>query len=95
MIDHKGPSAAKPQPNRIISRKDAKAAKENGLSFRPRGEIFLRSVALGMTRIGVSLGDFAPWREEFRLRVSQCYIRASERCAAHRVKTFVPFVPSW
>ena len=67
MIDHKGPSAAKPQLNRIISRKDAKAAKENGLSFRPRGEIFLRSLAfaLGMTRLGVSLGDFAPWREEF------------------------------
>ena len=66
MINHKGPSAAEPQPNRIISRKDAKAAKENKLSFRPRGEIFLRSLAcVGMTRLGVSLGDFVPWREEF------------------------------
>jgi hypothetical protein len=30
---------------RNISRKDAKAAKESILSFRPKGEIFLRSLA--------------------------------------------------
>jgi hypothetical protein len=66
MIDHKGPSAAKPQLNRIISRKDAKAAKENGCHFDQGEKSFLDpSHSLGMTRIGMSLGDFAPWREEF------------------------------
>src|SRR4030095_6104984 len=39
------PSAAAPQPNRNVSRKGAKAAKKKALSFRPKGEIFLRSLA--------------------------------------------------
>jgi hypothetical protein len=38
-------SAAAPQPNRNVSRKGAKAAKKQALSFRPTGEIFPRSLA--------------------------------------------------
>ena len=52
---------------RSISRKTAKAAKET-VSFRPKGEIFLRSphISFGMTPwAGVSFGDFVPWQDEF------------------------------
>src|SRR5687768_1016596 len=46
-------------------RRDAKAAKEIGLSFRARGEIFLRSLAFARDDgPWPSLCDFAPWREE-------------------------------
>src|SRR6266540_5256721 len=37
------PSAATPEPNLIVSRKGAKAPR-GSLSFRPKGEIFLRSL---------------------------------------------------
>jgi hypothetical protein len=72
-INRKGRKEHK-RRNRNISRKacperrrrDAKAQKKTALSFRPKGEIFLRSLA--STRDdgpGPSLGAFAPWREEY------------------------------
>jgi len=39
------PSAAEPKLNRSISRKGAKTPRKYELSFRPKGEIFLKSLA--------------------------------------------------
>jgi hypothetical protein len=53
--------------SRKSSRKDAKAAKESDCHFDQREKSFLDpSHFLRDDTPGVSLGDFAPWREKLR-----------------------------
>src|SRR4029453_14623553 len=56
-------SAAAPQPNRNVSRKGAKAAKKQALSFRPTGEIFPRSLAFCSGSQARHFAFLASWRE--------------------------------
>src|SRR5688572_19929325 len=66
-LHHEGPSAAELQSKVGVSpRRDAKAAKNACRHFERREKSFLDpSHSLGMTRLGVSLCGFAPWREKF------------------------------
>jgi hypothetical protein len=44
-MTHVDPGTAKPKLNRSISRKGAQTPRKYELSFRPKGEIFLKSLA--------------------------------------------------
>jgi hypothetical protein len=48
--------------------KECKGAKETGLSFRPKGEIFLQipRSSLGMTDFACYLASLASWRDQHK-----------------------------
>src|SRR5262245_7478815 len=78
----------RPNQKSNVSRKDAR---KKALSFRPKGEIFLRSLAFARDdRPCTSLGDLLTWRQRQAVHGSARVERASEIQSVSLTQPFTP-----